>query len=65
MKITTDKIESAEGIIAPVPDKKGMSYETVEGWTGVEQLDRLDSKSVVVLRKGEGGAMNLESLPMP
>jgi len=65
MKITTDKIESAESIVTPVPDKKGLAYETIEGWTGVEQLDRLDSKNVIVLRKGEGGAMNLESLPLP
>jgi len=65
MKITTERIESAESITAPVPDKKGLSYETVESWTGVEQLDRLDGKNVVVLRKGEGGAMNLESLPLP
>jgi hypothetical protein len=65
MKITTDKIESAEGITAPVQDKRGLNYETIEGWTGVEQLDRLDSKNVVVLRKTDSGAMNLQSLPLP
>ena len=67
MKINTDKLEGAESITAPVPDggKKGLNYETVEGWTGVEQLEQLDSKHVVVLRRGEGGSLNLEALPVP
>jgi hypothetical protein len=67
MKISTDGLESAEGIVAPVPDggKKGLSYETIEAWTGVDQLDRLDNKHVVVLRRAEGGSLNLESLPLP
>ncbi|MDQ3011291.1 MAG: hypothetical protein M3X11_11380 [Acidobacteriota bacterium] len=65
MKITTDQIEKAESITAPVPDKKGLPYETIAAWTGVEQLDRLDAKNAVVLRKVEGGAMTLESLPLP
>jgi hypothetical protein len=33
--------------------------------TGGDQLDRLDSKHIVVLRKGEGGALTLEALPLP
>jgi hypothetical protein len=65
MKINTDGIEKAESIIAPVADKKGLTYETIQGWTGVDQLDRLDSKYVVVMRRLEGGSMNLESLPLP
>jgi len=67
MKINADKIETSEDIVAPVPDgaKKGLPYETVEGWSGVDQLDRLDSRHVVVLRRAEGGSLNLESLPLP
>jgi hypothetical protein len=65
MKIGTDGIEKAESIIAPVADKQGLTYETIQGWTGVDQLDRLDSKYVVVMRRVEGGATNLESLPLP
>ena len=68
MKISTDQINGVEPIVAPVPDgnKKGLPYETIEGWTGVEQLEQLDSKHVVVLRRAaDGGAFNLESLPMP
>jgi hypothetical protein len=65
MKITTDNIENAESITAPVQDKKGLTYQTIESWTGVEQLDRFDSKHAIVLRRGEGGSLNLETLPLP
>ncbi len=65
MKITTEQIDKAESITAPVPDKKGLAYETIAAWTGVEQLDRLDAKNVLLLVKGEGGAMKLESMPLP
>ena len=65
MKITTENIAGAESILAPVPDKKGMTYETIEAWTGVDQLDRFDSKHAIVVRRTEGGAMNLETLPLP
>jgi hypothetical protein len=67
MKITTDQISRIEGIETPVPDggKRGLEYETVEGLAGVDQLDRLDNAHVVVLRRAEGGALNLESLALP
>jgi hypothetical protein len=65
MKINTDGIESAGVIEEPVRDgTKGQSYETIKGWTGVEQLDKLDDATAVVLRK-EGAAVTLESLPLP
>jgi hypothetical protein len=67
MKISTDKIDSAESIVAPVTGggQKGLPYETIAGWSGVDQLDQLDAKNVVVLRRAEGGLLNLESLPLP
>jgi hypothetical protein len=65
MKISTEHIAMAEGISEPVSDKKGQPYQTIEGWTGVEQLDLLDPTHAVVLRRGEGKALNLESLPLP
>ena len=65
MKISTDSIEKAESITERVADKKGLPYETIESWKGVDQLDRFDDKNALVLRKGEAGALNLESLPLP
>lgn len=67
MKIKTDTIENAETIEAPVTGggTKGLPYETIEGWTGVDHLDKLDSSHCVVLRRGENGSLNLETLPLP
>jgi hypothetical protein len=67
MKISTDHIEALEGITAPVPsaEKKGLPYETIQGWTGVEQLDLLDQNHALVVRRGESGSLNLESLSLP
>lgn len=67
MKISTDQIESTESIQAPVKDggKKGLPYETIESWKGIDQLDRLDAQHAVVLRRGDNGALNLEALPLP
>jgi len=67
MKISTDQIEKMESITTPVPDgnKKGAAYETIESWKGVDQLDALDSKHALVVRRSDGGSLNLESLDLP
>ncbi len=67
MKIRTDQLENTENITTPVPDgdKKGLTYETIANWTGIEQLDRFDSKRALVMRRGEGGVLSLESLALP
>ena len=67
MKISTDQIERAGTIDSPVPDneKRGITYETIEGWKGVDHLDRLDASHAVVVRHSEAGALTLESLPLP
>ena len=66
MKISTDQIEKSESIEAHVKDgTKGLPYETIESWKGIDQLDRLDKEHAIVLRRGEGGALNLESLALP
>lgn len=65
MKIVTDNIDKAESITAPVPDKKGVGYETLADWTGIDQLDKLNNKTAVVLRREEGGVLTLETRPLP
>lgn len=67
MKISTDQIENAESITEPVRGggKKGLPYETIEGWTGVAHLDLLDAKQALVLREEKKGVVNLESRPLP
>jgi hypothetical protein len=64
MKITTDNIDKTESITAPVPDKKGLAYETLSDWKGIEQLDRLDDNHAVVLRRDKD-SLNLESMDLP
>jgi hypothetical protein len=65
MKITTEQIDKADSITEPVADKKGLSYETIASWTGVDHLDRFDVNHVTLLRRADGGSLNLESLPLP
>ena len=65
MKIATEQIDKAESITEPVTDKKGLPYETIAGWTGVDHLDRFDANHVLALRRAEGGSLILESLPLP
>jgi len=67
MKISTDEIESVESISAPVRNggKKGLPYETIESWKGIDHLDRLDAEQAVVLRRGQAGSIDLESRPLP
>lgn len=65
MKIGADQIENAENIVAPVSDTKGLPYETIKEWTGIEQLDRLDEGRAIVLRRASQGALNLETFALP
>ena len=65
MKINADEIAKTESIEARVDGTKGVSYETVQGWTGVEHLDKLDKGNAVVIRKGDANAVSLETMPLP
>jgi hypothetical protein len=65
MKVSTDNVEKTESIAEPVRETKGLSYETVSAWKGIDQLDRLDEKSALVVRKTDAGSFVLETLPLP
>ncbi len=65
MKVATDGVEKTESIAEPVKDTKGLTYETVSAWKGIDQLDRLDEKSALVVRKTDAGSFVLETLPLP
>ena len=66
MKIDTAQIEGAEKIENPVKtETKGVGYETIESWKGIDQLDKFDKDHALVLRHNEAGALSLESLPLP
>jgi hypothetical protein len=66
MKIGTDQIENAEKIETHVREgTKGLAYETIESWKNIDQLDTFDAGHALVLRRGDAGAVSLESLPLP
>src|SRR5205807_9660847 len=61
MKITTENIDKIEAITNPVPGggKAGLTYETIEGVKGIEQLDVLDKENALVLLRTPAGSLNL------
>ncbi len=67
MKVKTANIETVDSIAEPVPDgnTKGLVYETVAGWTGIDQLERYDDQTALVVRHSEAGSITLESRPLP
>ena len=64
MKITTDGIDTAPSISSRVQDKKGQTYETIEGLKGVVQLDSLDKDHAVIL-VDRNGLLDLETIDLP
>jgi hypothetical protein len=66
MKIPTEGAATAQSIVAPVRDKKGLGYETITGLTGVEQMDQLDEHHAVLLVKSDpDGTVNLRTIELP
>jgi hypothetical protein len=67
MKVNTDEIETVANINEPVQDgaTRGLTFQTVTGWTGVEQLARLDVNNALVVRHTDSGSQVLESLALP
>lgn len=65
MKVSTEKLAEAESITEPVrTETKGLTYETIKGVSGVEQLASFDANNALVVRKTDSG-QNLEALPLP
>lgn len=67
MKVSTDKIATVDSINEPVKDggTRGLSYESIKEWQGVDQLDRLDEARALVVRRTDKGALQLETLAFP
>lgn len=65
MKMETAKMEGIEAITAPVPDKAGLTYETIAELKGVQQLDSFGGGHAVVLMDGANGAMDLKTIALP
>lgn len=65
MKIDTEGIGEAEGIEERVAGTKGVGYETIEDWSGVVQMDRLDDRHAIIVCDSDGGAAQLKQVALP
>jgi len=69
MKIPTEGIDKVEPIKDPIKGGgtggQGKKIEKIESLKGVVQLDKYGKDLALVLKTGEGGAMNLEAIDLP
>lgn len=63
MKLPAAKLDTYEPIVAHT-EKQGVPYETLESLKGVQQLDKYDDKSAVMLMV-DGGSMDLRTVALP
>ncbi|MEO5922202.1 MAG: hypothetical protein ABIR70_00075 [Bryobacteraceae bacterium] len=64
MKLQADKLEGYAAITKPVADKSGIPYQTMKDWTGVQQLEKVDNLTAVIL-SSNAGAMDLRTMLLP
>ena len=65
MKISTDGVSDAASIGSRVQDTAGLPYDKITSMKGVVQLDLLDKDNALVVVEQPGGALNLETVPLP
>jgi len=65
MKISTVELTKDYQITQRIDGTAGASFETLQGWTGVIHIDRLNSGHAIVLSQAETGQLNLTSEPLP
>jgi hypothetical protein len=63
MKLPAAKLEGYEAITAQT-EKQGVPYETIAELKGVQQLDKYDDKSALMLMV-DGGSMDLRTVALP
>jgi hypothetical protein len=64
MKISTENIATNKGINERVSGTAGLTYETIEAWKGVVQLDRQSDTTATVII-ADGSNLSLKTLPLP
>jgi hypothetical protein len=65
MKISTEGIDTIEGITAHVAGTAGLKYETIKSLDGTTHLDAFDKDHVLVLRKTKDNKLNLVTTELP
>lgn len=64
MKVSLDDIEKVNAIVERVPDKAGLTYQTINDLKGVEQLDKLGDAHAVLLVK-TGDKISIKTIELP
>jgi hypothetical protein len=64
MKMSTDNLNSYKPITTPQPTTAGVPYTTLD-LKGVDQLDKIDNTTAVVLQRTDGGSMDIRSIALP
>ncbi len=66
MKIPTKNFASATPITTPVESETGgVPFEKITSMTGIEQLDKLDDNTSIVIARSPSGGISLKTLPLP
>ena len=66
MKIPTNTFAAAAPITTPVETETGgVPFEKVTSMTGIEQLDKLDDNTSLVIARNSAGGINLQAVPLP
>jgi hypothetical protein len=63
-KLSTAGFDKAQAISSPIADTAGPAFEVIADWKGVQQLDRYDDHSVLLLSDA-GGSLDLHTSPLP
>jgi hypothetical protein len=63
MKLSADNLDSYKPITSRT-DITGVPYETIASLKGVQQLDKIDDSSALVLI-GSGTSVDLRTIPLP
>jgi hypothetical protein len=64
MKLDASGLDAYAAITAPVEDKEGVTYETIDALEGVMQLDQLDDSRAVILAQN-GERLDLRTIDLP
>jgi hypothetical protein len=66
MKIPTNTFATAAPITSPVETETGgVPFEKVASMTGIEQLDKLDDATSIVIARTAAGGIDLQTVPLP
>ena len=67
MKISTVGLKDNKGLTEPVSGggTAGQSFDTIDSFAGVVQMDKLNESSALVLVQAEGGPQNLKTVMLP